>query len=71
MMMQMHSECSQHVRWCISQIQTRSAKVQNTNEQMWRTWNSSLWRWIMLSDRVTPISLQKLLMACGAHEHVR
>jgi len=29
-----------------------------------RTWCSSLWRWMTLSERVTPISLQKLLIAC-------
>lgn len=37
----------------------------DTDVTGWRTWYSSLCRWIMLSDRVTPISLQKLLMACG------
>ncbi len=29
-----------------------------------RTWCSSLWRRMTLSERVTPISLQKLLIAC-------
>jgi hypothetical protein len=48
-------------------MQGNEEQDMDTVEKGWRTWNSSLCRWIMLSDRVTPISLQKLLMACGPH----